>query len=219
MHKAEEDYLKMIYELDSQTKGEFIKSALLAEQFGYTVQSVNEMVKRMDKKGFVHFKPYKGVKLTPKGQREAIRMIKAHRLWEVFLAEKLGIAWENLHEEAEKLEHATSSLVLDKLYAYLEAPTYCNHGNPIPDQNGQMAKPAMNSLYEASKYPAFKIERVLDHKPLLTYLNERNIGLYDTLIIEKVDTFSGLIDVRVNDQSHTLSKSIARMIFGRPLTQ
>ena len=216
MHKAEEDYLKMIYELHSQTDTVFIKSSLLAEQFGYTVQSVNEMIKRMDRKGFVTFKPYKGVKLTTKGHREAIRMIKAHRLWEVFLAEKLNISWENLHEEAEKLEHATSALVLDKLYTYLDKPAYCNHGNPIPDEDGHMATPAMMALSDAKDNQWFKIQRVLDHKPLLTYLGERNIGLYDVLLINQIDQFSGLINVQVNGENHTLSKSIARMIFGKP---
>ncbi len=216
MHKAEEDYLKMIYELDSQLDTEFIKSSLLAEQFGYTVQSVNEMVKRMERKGFVRFKPYKGVKLTKKGLNEAIRMIRAHRLWEVFLAEKLDLSWENLHEEAEKLEHATSPLVLDKLYAYLDEPTHCNHGNPIPDHAGHMVKPALISLYDSAHEAHFKIERVLDHKPLLTYLGERNIGLYDTLKIVDIDQFSGIFTVEHQGKTHPISKNIARMIFGTP---
>ena len=217
MNPAEEDYLKMVYEMSGGSLTQSVKLSELAERFGYTMQSVHEMVRRIQGKGLLAFIPYKGVTLTEAGLKEAMRMIRVHRVWEVFLSEKLGLRWDELHEEAEQLEHATSSLVLEKLYKYLGEPKYCNHGNPIPNQHGVMAPRAKANLYNGKVGQHFKIERVLDHKPLLAHLYERGLSLGDTLMITDKDTLNGLIHVKKQDTMHVLGKSVATMIFGKPV--
>lgn len=218
MNPAAEDYLKMIYEMSGGNLSQPVKLSELAERFGYTVQSVNEMVRRIQDKGLLAFMPYKGVTLTDAGLKEAVRMIRVHRVWEVFLSEKLHLRWDELHEEAEQLEHATSPLVLEKLYTYLGEPKYCNHGNPIPNQLGEMAPRADGHLYDAPVGQRFMIQRVLDHKPLLAHLYERGLSLGDELIIIDKDTLNGLIHVKKADSIHVLGKSVATMIFGKKQT-
>ncbi|TVP96642.1 MAG: metal-dependent transcriptional regulator [Acholeplasmatales bacterium] len=218
MNKAEEDYVKMIYEMAVLTGEPYVKTADLAEQFGYSVQSVNEMIKKLHQKELVDFRPYKGVCLTEGGRREALRMIRAHRLWEVFLSERLGLAWEALHEEAEMLEHATSEAVLERLYDYLGRPAVCNHGNPIPDAEGNIARPASRPLYETHAGDCFRILRVQDYKPLLAYLSQRNIKLHDVLTVHDKDHFGGILTVEHLGLKHAFAKHIAQMVYGEVLS-
>lgn len=215
MHTAEEDYLKLIYELSQECEHEFLKSAIIAEKFDYTMQSVNEMIKRMAKKELVEFVPYKGIKLTKKGKEEALRMIRSHRVWEVFLAEKLGLSWEALHEEAEKLEHVTSELVLERLYDYLDQPKYCMHGNPIPNKDGIIAKKADISLWDTKAGFSFKVTRVKDNKALLHYLNQIPLALNDNIFIHQKDEFGGIVYIMKDNNSHAITKKIALTIFGK----
>lgn len=214
MNRAEEDYIKLIHELHDETKEPLIKGATLAEQFDFTLQSVNEMLKRLEKKGYLTYMPYKGVKLTSMGRQEAVRLIRAHRIWEVFLAQKLGLPWEALHQEAERLEHASSAEVVERLHQYLGHPQYCHHGNPIPNADGSMAKMYRSSLLEASLNQAFEVKRVLDHKPLLKHLNQLNIQLHDVLKVIEKDDFAGIIKVEKETQVMMISHAVARMIFG-----
>lgn len=214
MNRAEEDYIKLIHELHDETKEPFIKGATLAEQFEFTLQSVNEMLKRLEKKGYLTYTPYKGVKLTSVGRQEAIRLIRAHRIWEVFLAQKLGLPWEALHQEAERLEHASSDEVIERLHQYLGYPQYCHHGNPIPNADGSMAEMFRRSLLEAPLNKPFEVKRVLDHKPLLKHLNQLNIQLHDVLKVIEKDDFAGIIKIEKDTQQMTFSHAVARMIFG-----
>ncbi len=214
MNKAEEDYLKMIYELNTSQSAPYIKTSYLADKFGYTAQSVNEMVKRMAQKDLLVFEPYKGVKLTATGQKEALRMIRAHRLWEVFLHEKLELGWESLHEEAERLEHATSDEVLERLYVYLDKPAYCQHGNPIPDKHGHVAKETHQSLFDAQEKQYFTVKRVLDYKHLLEYLNTIDLSIGDKVYVEFTDRFGGIVHIQKDGIRIPVGKNVAEMIYG-----
>jgi DtxR family Mn-dependent transcriptional regulator len=215
MNRAEEDYIKTIYELTVEKKQPMIKSNEIADRFGFTDQSVNEMIKKLETKHLVSFIPYKGISLTKKGKDVAIRMIRSHRIWEVFLTEKLGFSWENVHEDAEMLEHATSPTVLEKLYHYLGEPAYCQHGNPIPPLNGHMEDAIALSLAEVSSGDQFELYRVLDHRELLTYLNTQDIKLHDRFFVVERDIFNGLIKLKKNDQNITLTLKTAAMLFGK----
>ncbi len=215
MNRAEEDYIKTIYELTIEKNQSLIKTNELSERFGFTDQSVNEMIKRLEQKKLISFIPYKGVSLTNKGKEVAIRMVRSHRIWEVFLTEKLGFPWESVHEDAEMLEHAASPLVLEKLYDYLGKPKYCQHGNPIPDLEGKMEETTHLSLDETSPNDLFIVMRVLDHKELLTFMNQQNMRLHDQYLIIEKDLFTGLIKIQKDQETKTLSLKIAKMIFGR----
>jgi DtxR family Mn-dependent transcriptional regulator len=214
LNRAEEDYIKTIYELTSEKNIHIIKTNDLVERLGFTDQTVNEMIKKLNKKNLVSFIPYKGVSLTKKGLNEAIRMVRTHRIWEVFLTEKLGFSWEDVHEDAELLEHATSKKVLDKLYHFLGEPKYCQHGNPIPDEKGIIHKRAHKSLNEMNEKDRFKITRVHDLKELLVFLNQQEIKLDDEYEIVEKDDFNQIIKIRKSNKINIISYQIAKMIFG-----
>lgn len=216
MNRAEEDYIKTIYELTVEKKVALIKSNDIADRFGFTDQSVNEMIKKLEKKHLVSFVPYKGISLTKKGKDVAIRMIRAHRIWEVFLTEKLGFSWENVHEDAEMLEHATSPDVLEKLYHFLGQPDYCQHGNPIPDIHGKMKDPVVFALSDAKTNQVFELLRVIDHKDLLIYLNQYHLKLHDRFVILERDDFNGVLKIeKESKETIILTLKTAGMLFGR----
>lgn len=217
MNRAEEDYIKTIYELTVEKKATLIKANEIADRFGFTDQSVNEMIKKLEKKHLVSFIPYKGISLTKKGKEVAIRMIRAHRIWEVFLTEKLGFSWENVHEDAEMLEHATSAEVLEKLYHFLGEPKYCQHGNPIPNFKGKIEEATSLSLSEVKVGESFELLRVLDHKELLLYLNQQGMKLYDRYKVLEIDLFNGLMKVNCGDHDLTITLKTAHMLFGRTI--
>lgn len=215
MNRAEEDYIKTIYELTVEKKQSLIKANEIADRFGFTDQSVNEMIKKLEKKHLVSFVPYKGISITKKGKEAAIRMIRAHRIWEVFLTEKLGFSWEKVHEDAEMLEHATSLEVLEKLYHFLGEPKYCQHGNPIPNFEGKMEESTAFSLRDAQVNETFELQRVLDHKELLVYLNTQGIKLNDHYLVIEKDIFNGLIRLKRQGQEMTITTKTAEMLFGK----
>lgn len=132
MKMSEEDYLKQIYKESLKNDGDYVSTGILSHIFGYRVQSIIEMLKHMEKKNLLTYKPYKGVKLTPSGSDKAMMLVSSHRLWEYFLSEHLGLDDTLIHENAEVLEHATSHELLVKLYDYLGQPKYCPHGQVIP---------------------------------------------------------------------------------------
>ncbi len=214
LNRAEEDYIKTIYELTIQNEDVLVKTNVIAEHFGYTDQSVNEMIKKLAFKKLVSFLPYKGVKLTAKGRNEAIRMIRVHRIWEVFLTKELGLSWEEVHEDAEKLEHATSENLIRRLYDFLGKPSFCQHGNPIPDENGNIKQASHFSLDQCEIGSRFKLTRVLDFKALLKYLNQEKISLYDEFIVIEKDTFNSIIKIEHKHEYITISMKTARMLFG-----
>lgn len=218
LNRAEEDYIKTIYELTIQNEDILVKTNVISEHFGYTDQSVNEMIKKLAHKKLVSFLPYKGVKLTPKGRSEAIRMVRVHRIWEVFLTKELGYSWEDVHEDAEKLEHATSKDLLERLYIFLGKPSYCQHGNPIPDENGLVKSVSHFSLDQCNIGDHFKMTRVLDFKALLKYLNQEKISLNDEFIIIEKDQFNGTIKIEHKHRVITISLQTAKMLFGDIVT-
>lgn len=215
LNRAEEDYIKVIYEFSIQNEDVLVKTNVISEHFGYSDQSVNEMIKKLANKKLVSFLPYKGVKLTPQGRLEAIRMIRVHRIWEVFLTKKLGYSWEEVHEDAEKLEHATSEKLLKRMYAYLDRPSYCQHGNPIPDEVGHTKPTTHDSLASCNVGDVFKMTRVLDFKELLTYLNQEQLSLNDLLKVVEKDEFNSIIKVRHLNRDIVMSIKTAKMLFGK----
>ncbi|MGO2627639.1 metal-dependent transcriptional regulator [Bavariicoccus seileri] len=213
MFRSEEDYLKQIYELSVERGKELITIAELAENFGYSDQSVNEKVKKLVGKEYVIFKRYKGISLTEKGLNEALRMVRAHRLWEVFLQKELQFSWTHLHDDAEELEHSSSDKVIQSLYHYLGEPKYCTHGNPIPDLSGESAPIADKRLYDCRTGDIFILKRVLDHKELLDLLKELDIKIESKLVLKEKNDFAGQIYVEHNSKIKQLSPQIAKMLF------
>lgn len=212
LHRAEEDYIKTIYELSLDLNTDIVKTNEIAKRLGFTDQSVNEMIKKLEKKELLSFIPYKGVLLSNIGKAEAIRLVRSHRIWEVFLMKHLEFSWEEVHAEAETLEHAASKEVVDKLYNFIGRPKYCSHGNPIPDEFGNIDKVYNKTLLSFNEGQNFHLKRVLDNHDLLTFLNSNNINIGDRFIIDKVDNFNEVITFK--NSNIIISNKVAEMMFG-----
>jgi DtxR family transcriptional regulator, Mn-dependent transcriptional regulator len=137
MSESTDNYLKAIYAL-SQQGAEYVTTTELSEKLNTKASSVTDMLKKLDSRGLVKHVKYYGVTLTEKGNREAIEIVRRHRIWEVFLSEKLNFAWDEVHEIAEQLEHIESMELIRRLDAFLEYPQFDPHGDPIPDEKGNL---------------------------------------------------------------------------------
>ncbi|MFK4784981.1 metal-dependent transcriptional regulator [Fusobacterium sp. MFO224] len=193
MNITEENYLRIIYELGNENKKEYIKTSVIALKMNYTVQSVLEMIKKLADNFLVEYIPYKGVKLSEEGREKAMRLVRVHHIWEVFLSEYLELDWSQVHTEAEKLQHVSSEVVTDKLYNFLGKPKFCCHGSPIPNEKGEVESFSNNSILQLKEGDKFILKRVLDNIKLLNYLKDNGIKLYDEFEIVKLDSFNEIV--------------------------
>lgn len=193
MNITEENYLKIIYELSNENKREYVKTSDIALKMKYTVQSVLEMIKKLADNFLVEYIPYKGVKLSAEGREQAIRLVRVHHVWEVFLSEFLNLDWTQVHTEAEKLQHVSSDIVTNKLYNFLGKPKFCCHGSPIPNENGEIANISKNSIIQLKEGDKFILKRVIDNVKLLNFLRDNEIKLYDEFEISRLDEFNEII--------------------------
>jgi DtxR family Mn-dependent transcriptional regulator len=214
MTKSEEDYIKFIYQPSFDQDQEGVKISTIAKAFGYTEQSVNEMIKRLNEKHLVEYFPYKGVRLTQEGLALALKMIRAHRVWEVFLFEKLGYRWEEVHALSEGLEHTNQDDVIERLYRYLNEPKHCPHGNPIPTLGHEILGDDLTRLDLALAGQQLVVQRVEDAPELLKFLTSIHIQLGTTLVIQHVDAFNELITLGVDQSFVTISFKNASKVFG-----
>ncbi len=214
MHRAEEDYLKCIYKIIVEEKKEIVKANEISDALGYTIQTVNEMVKRLDDKGFLFYEPYKGVTLTEKGVKDAKRLVRNHRLWEVFLVKKLDYSWTEVHEEAEKLEHASSDKLIGRINKFLGEPKYCVHGNEIPQLDDREVEVCDTPLSSFKVSDKIVVKRVVDQLKLLQYLDDQNISLDTSIKILEIDKFNEIIKIEVDNQTKVLSLTVAKKVFG-----
>lgn len=213
LHKSEEDYIKYIYEASHEIKTH-LSLKDIASYFSYREQSVNEMIKKLQKKGYVKYLPYQGVTLLKKGEKEAIRMIRSHRIWEVFLEKFLGYSWEEVHQEAEHLEHAGSEKMIEKMYELIGKPDSCQHGNPIPSYGSRFKSKNYPSLYEMKEGDIFHILQVKDDYGLLQYLKQHNIQIQDEVTIIKKYESLAQIEIKHDKHIYQMSEQTSKMIFG-----
>ena len=218
MNRGEQDYIKAIFQLyedsiNQNKEEEYVSSNDLAEYLGHTIQTVNETIKKLSQKDLLIYKPYKGCKLTEKGRGEALRLVRVHRLWELFLMEKLRFTWEEVHQEAEQLEHSTSINLEEKLYYFLSEPKYCPHGSPIPDLEGNIKSRMLLPLTEGHIGETYKLKKVVDSQDLLIYLNNQGIRLEDNLTIKEKDNFSEVIVIKKGDEEIILGYKVAKFLF------
>ena len=204
---SEENYLKIIYNLDKQGLRKITPTAI-GEALSNSPASVIDMVKKLGDKKLVNYEKSKGVKLTPSGRAIAISVIRKHRLWEVFLFDKLGYQWDQVHDVAEQLEHIHSADIADRLNKFLGFPKYDPHGDPIPSASGEMVSVNRIMLEEANVGKTYKVVGVKDTSPeFLQYLKKLEIGIGTKItIIEKISfDHSMIIGIGKNRQT-TVSK-------------
>ena len=214
---AVEDYLKAIYSLQ-QAEGQATTS-LLAEQLGgVKPSSVTGMLKRLADMQLVQYTPYHGVQLTDVGQRIALEVIRHHRLIELYLVEALGYSWDEVHDEAEILEHHISEKLEARIAERLGHPSYDPHGDPIPSLNGVLPKETCKRLAELPVGARARVLRVADqHADRLRYLAELGIVPQVELEVTAIAPFDGPITVRAGQATHHLGPKLARMISVTPI--
>lgn len=213
-----EDYLKAIYVLE-QNEG-LVKTTILAEKLGIQAGTVSEMIKRLSMKSprLITYEQYHGVKLTPKGKKVALNVIRRHRLLETFLHQTLGLSWDEVHEEAEILEHHLSERVTDSIDRHLGTPKFDPHGEPIPDKGGNIITQAQTSLSDIQAGQAFKIIGVNPvSNELLHYLKSLEIGIHSSGRILSKFPLKGPIKIRINQKGehreHTIGRNAADQIY------
>jgi DtxR family Mn-dependent transcriptional regulator len=212
MSPAVEDYLKAIYTLGRAQSQ--VTTSLLAEHLGFKPASVTGMLKAIADLGLVAYTPYHGVELTPSGERIALEVVRHHRLIELYLVEALGYGWDEVHDEAERLEHHISEKLEARIAAHLGEPTFDPHGDPIPTRDGTLPAGSDARLAELAVGEAGYITRVRDQHPdRLRYLAD--LGLVPGALLTVVTSapFDGPLLVRVDETVHPLDRRIAREIY------
>ncbi|UXR69892.1 MULTISPECIES: metal-dependent transcriptional regulator [unclassified Staphylococcus] len=209
--EEKEDYLKAILGHDGVKT--YVSNKTLSQFLNIKPPSVSEMVGRLEKEGYVETKPYKGVKLSPVGLRYTLDVIKRHRLIELFLIEVLGYTWEEVHAEAEVLEHRVSPLFVDRLDALLNYPETCPHGGVIP-RDESYEEYYRTSLLEYDEGDVVVIRRVRDKTDLLVYLSSKGMSIGDTVTIKRKDEINQMLEIQSREETVILSYHNATVIFG-----
>lgn len=207
-----DEYIEAIYRLGGVERT--VPVLDLAQRLNVSVVSTNEMVKRLVTHGLVEYEPYRGILLTPAGSRLAMRIVRCHRLWERFLADKLNIPWDQVHEEACRLEHVTSPLVEERLSLFLGEPSSCPHGNPVPDARHRPADEGQElSLCSLAEGQQAVVTRVLvEDSALLRHID--TLGLRpDALVeVEKAEPGGGPVTLRVAGVRRVVGEEIVAAV-------
>lgn len=206
--EAVENYAKAIYAL--QQRGAPVTVNALADRLGVTAASVSAMVRRLDERGLVSHRPYKGVELTDAGEQVALQVLRHHRLLELYLAEALGVPWDRVHDEAEVLEHVLSEELEEVISAKLGHPTIDPHGDPIPSRDGKIEESPTLSFARLDAGTHGTFVRVSDSDPaMLRYLSQRGISPGDRFEVIERQPFDGPVFARFGDDVHVLGGALA----------
>lgn len=216
--RSVEDYLKAIYSLTE--RGDPASTSKIAEALDVQPASVSGMVKRLAEAGLVRHVPYKGVQLTDEGSREALRVVRRHRILETYLKARLGYSWEDVHQEAERLEHAASDDLIDRMAAALEDPRHDPHGAPIPTRQGHIEPLGPTTLADVPVGREVEISAVRDDEAhALRYLEDRGLLPGVRLVVEERAPLEGPLTVRAggaDGTAQTLGPELAQRIYVRP---
>jgi DtxR family Mn-dependent transcriptional regulator len=203
-----ENYLKAIFEI--LEREERATTSSIAERMALAAPSVTAMVKKLAELRLVTHEPYQGVRLTRAGEMAAAEVVRHHRLIERYLSEALGVPWDRVHEEAEKLEHVISEDLEDRIESALGFPTVDPHGAPIPARDGTVRRATARSLLHVGEGESVTVVEVDDRDPeLLRYLGERRLYPGTDLNVVRVEPFGGSLLVRVDDQEFPIGRDAA----------
>ncbi len=209
--RSVEDYLKAIYRLSAG--GETASTSQIAHLLKLSPPSVSGMVKRLSEQGFLEHVPYKGVQLTPEGRRAALRTLRRHRLIETYLVEFLGYSWDTVHEEAERLEHAVSDLLVERMASAMGYPTTDPHGDPIPSADGSLDEEELIPLTKLPSGQSHDVRRVLDaDSERLRYLASLGLRPGTMVTVVEQQPFDGPLTIRIGTETHVLGRELAGMI-------
>ena len=213
MTYSEENYIKAIYHLSLfQKKG--VNTNAIAKMIETKASSVTDMIKKLAEKGLVEYQKYQGVTLTETGLYSAKMIVRKHRLWEVFLVEKLDFSWDEVHDVAEELEHIKSEKLINKLDAFLGFPTEDPHGDPIPNEKGEIKKVDKKLLSDLKIGQRSICVGVKDtSSEFLKYLDKQHIALGSNFEIIEKESFDASLIVLVNENEMNISNKIASNLY------
>ncbi|HEX3167651.1 MAG TPA: metal-dependent transcriptional regulator [Chitinophagaceae bacterium] len=211
---SEENYLKTIFHL--QTKEDNVSTNELAEKLQAKPASITDMMKKLKTRKLVNYQPYQGFRLTPDGKKVALSIIRRHRLWEYFLAEKLKFNWDEVHEIAEQMEHVSSKKLIDKLDEYLGYPKFDPHGDPIPDTNGKMETGKQVNLSDLPVDKPAKVCFIANQTELLMeHLNEKKMNIGVSIVVKRKFSYDDSLEIKLDNKVLTISDQLAKNIFVR----
>ncbi len=215
MTRSEENYIKAIYHL-AKPSTPSVSTNAIADQMQTKPSSVTDMVKKLADKNLIDYRRYQGVRLTAMGRDCALKIIRKHRLWEVFLVEKLQFAWDEVHDIAEQLEHVRSEKLTDSLDRYLGFPSVDPHGDPIPGKNGEMKKSLKIPLQELAVNGEGICVAVKDSSTaFLKFLDKNKIALGNVIRVVDREEFDGSLLIEVQNRTFNISKEIAKNLYVR----
>ncbi len=209
---AVQDYLKAIYKLERQ--GGKVSTAKVAERLGASPAAVSKMLKSLSQAGLAHHRPYMGVRLTARGEAVALEVIRHHRLLELYLHDVLGYAWDEVHEEAERLEHHISEEFEARIDRLLNYPTSDPHGSPIPTSDGHVAPPPGTPLADAEPGDCLVVRRVRDDDAeMLRFLASLGLRLGTVLRVVDKQPFNGPLTLEVGKKHIALGREPASQVY------
>ena len=214
-----EEYLLTLFRLEST--GEQVGSSQLAKMFGVKAPSVTGMIRRLHQRGWVQYRRYRPPELTPEGRSVAVRLIRRHRLLETFLARVLDVPWDEVHEEVQILEHAVSDRLIERIDSQLGHPRFDPHGDPIPDENGEMPEHSLVPLPRLKEGESGRLKRVDNRsRHLMSVLKDmgvKDIGQFPGMPIERLeDSSSGKLAIKIGERQVDLDREVARLIWVEP---
>ncbi|MDQ3048388.1 MAG: metal-dependent transcriptional regulator [Bacteroidota bacterium] len=210
---TEENYLKAIYKLLEQ-EGEAVTTNAIAERMNTKAASVTDMLKKLSEKKLINYRKYQGVTLSSKGELIALNIIRKHRLWEMFLVEKLDFKWDEVHDVAEQLEHINSDKLIAQIDKFLNYPKVDPHGDPIPDANGKLNIQKSILLSKFQKNGNCIMTGVVDHTPsFLQFLDKTGLALGNEIKIKDVNEFDRSLQITINKKTSVfISNDVAKNI-------
>ena len=218
-----ENYLKSIFHLSANQTDQvttdrplppLVPTTHIAEHLGVKSSTVTDMIRKLEERQLVSYTKYQGVTLTTRGKALALDIVRKHRLWEVFLVDKLGFKWDEVHDIAEQLEHVQSEALVNRLDDFLDNPTQDPHGDPIPDRDGSIKKLRQQLLSTLRENDEATIARITEDEPsLLHFLEKQGLQLNTSFRVSEVIDFDRSVVLEVADRSVSLSHKMASHIY------
>jgi DtxR family Mn-dependent transcriptional regulator len=210
---SEENYLKTIYHLELDADSG-ISTNSIAKKLETKASSVTDMVKKLSEKEVVVYKKYQGVKLTNYGKKTAANIVRKHRLWEVFLVEKLNFSWDEVHDVAEQLEHIKSPKLINQLDSFLGFPSNDPHGDPIPDKEGNLKiieKSLLSTFYKNESGVCVGVDD--SSSEFLRYLDKKGITLGKQITVLEKEDFDDSLSIEMDNKKFSISNKIANNLY------
>jgi DtxR family Mn-dependent transcriptional regulator len=211
-----ENYVKAIYQLAQESDGSAVATGQIAAALGLLPGTVTSMLKTLDESKLATYTPYEGVRLTAAGRGLALRVLRRHRLIELFLTRTLNLSWDEVHEEAEHMEHAVSDWLVDRMDDYLGHPSADPHGDPIPKADGTVAPPSDRALADCAAGRRYRLARVSDQSPdFLRYLSQAGMEIGTEVDLLANDAAIGEVSIELAGKRKSLSRADAAKLMVR----